>query len=200
MKNFGFSWVDFLVLALLLVGLVRGRQRGMTQEFFDLLKWPFIIVVAGKLYEPGGRLLAQFALFNLLPSYLFAYAVVALVVFSSFAFIRRQVGDKLTGSDVFGRGEYYLGMMAGTIRYGCVILVGMACLNARHYSPAEVQASAKYQQDNFGSSFFFSLPDMQREVFTASLSGRAAQEHLRAVFIRPTAPGEKVQAAAAPRR
>jgi hypothetical protein len=97
------------------------------------------------------------------------------------------VGDKLVGSDTFGNAEYYMGMMAGMFRYACIILVGMAFLNARYYSPAEVQAKSKYQQDNFGSSFFLTLPDLQKEVFVNSLTGRMAHDYLSVALIRPTA-------------
>jgi uncharacterized membrane protein required for colicin V production len=191
MKSFGLSWVDFMVVVILLFGVVRGRKRGMSEELLDIIKWALIVVVAGILYEPTGKFLSQVSVFSLLSSYLFTYTGIALVIFIIFAFVRKRIGEKLMSSDTFGSGEYYLGMAAGAFRYFCIVLVAMAFLNARYYSPSEIKASARYQQDNFGSQFFVTMPDLQREVFDDSLCGRAAQSFLHVVLIRPTAPAEK---------
>lgn len=186
-----FGWVDFVIVILLGVGLWRGKKRGMSEELLDIFKWAVLVVVAAVAYEPGGRMLAQTAVFSLLSCYIFSYFTIALLVFAVFAFIRKGVGAKIVGSDVFGSAEYYLGMMAGVFRYSCIILVAMAFLNARYYSPEEMAASKQYQQDNFGSSFFVTLPDLQQEVFAHSFVGRLAHQHLHVAFIRPTAPDGK---------
>jgi uncharacterized membrane protein required for colicin V production len=187
LSTLSFSWVDFVIVTLLCVGLWRGKKRGISEELLDIVKWAVLVVTAGFLYEPGGRLLAQTSVFSLLSCYIFAYMVVALLVFSLFAVIRRSVGAKIVGSDAFGNSEYYLGMAAGVFRYACIIVVGLAFLNARYYSQEEINASAKYQQDNFGSSFFVTLPDLQQEVFTRSFTGKLAHDHLQVVLIRSTA-------------
>ena len=183
----GLSWVDFAVVLLLGVGLWRGRSRGMSEELLDIVKWALIVVVAGLLYEPGGRLLSQTtSVFSLLSCYVTVYMGLAMIIVLLFSLIRRNVGSKLVGSDAFGGAEYYLGMMAGVFRYACIILVAMAFLNARYYSPEELRARAQYQQDNFGSSFFVTLPDLQQEVFKRSFTGRLTREYLNVVLIRPT--------------
>jgi len=189
--NFIVGWVDLLIVILLVVGVLRGRKRGMSEELLDVIKWSLIVLVAGLLYEPSGRWLAQMSVFSLLASYVSAYIFIALVIFSTFALIRNKVGDKLIGSDVFGSAEYYLGMVAGAYRYMCVMLVAMAFLNARYYSPAEIDASNKYQDWNFGTTLFPTPPDIQREVFDHSLSGRATHDYLNVLLIRPTAPDDK---------
>jgi hypothetical protein len=122
---------------------------------------------------------------------LFSYTSIALIIYIVFAFLRKRVGEKLVGSDTFGSGEYYLGMVAGSFRYFCIVLVGFAFLNARYYSPAEIKASARYQQDNFGSNFFPTVPDLQHEVFNESAFGRVTKTFLRVVMIKPTAPNDK---------
>jgi uncharacterized membrane protein required for colicin V production len=189
---FSFSWVDFVILILLGVGLWRGRKRGMSEELLDIFKWVVIVVVAAYLYEPAGRMLSQASsVFSLLSCYIFAYFTVAVFTFLLFSFIRKSVGSKIVGSDVFGNAEYYLGMAAGVFRYSCIIIVGMAFLNARYYSPEEIAAATKYQQDNFGSSFFVTMPDLQKEVFHQSLVGRLTYEHLNVALIRPTSPDGK---------
>lgn len=189
--NFSLSWVDLFVAVLLLVGILRGRKRGMSEELLDIIKWALILVLAALFYAPLGEFLSGVSFFSLLSCYIFVYALIVLLIMLLFSMIRRSVGDKLVGSDTFGSAEYYLGMMAGLFRYACIILVGMAFLNARYYSPAEIQAKAKYQQDNFGSSFFLTLPDLQKEVFVNSLTGRMAHDYLGVAMIRPTASAEK---------
>ncbi|HKX63255.1 MAG TPA: CvpA family protein [Verrucomicrobiae bacterium] len=183
------SWVDFVILVLLGVGLWRGRKRGMSEELLDILKWLVIVVAATYLYEPAGRGLSETtSVFSLLSCYVFAYFSVAVMTFIVFAYIRKSVGAKIVGSDAFGDSEYYLGMTAGVLRYACIILVAMAFLNARYYSPEEIAAANKYEQDNYGSDFFPSMPDIQRQVFYDSLVGRLTHQHLNMVLIRPTAP------------
>jgi len=191
MLNFGLNWIDLVIGILLLVGVYRGRRRGMSEELLDIIKWTLIVVVAGLCYEPTGLFLSQLSVFSLLFSYLFAYAAIALAIVIAFALIRKQMGDKALSSETFGSAEYYLGMGAGAFRYACIILVAMAFLNARYYSPDEVKKSAHYQEDNFGSKFFVTMPDLQREVFDNSTCGRFAHSILHVVLIKPTAPADK---------
>ena len=186
LETFSVSWVDLVVVALLIVGVWRGRKRGMSEELLDIIKWAFIVAVAGFLYEPAGSYLAQASYFSPLSCYIACYVGIALVIVIFFSFVRKAVGAKLVGSDTFGSTEYYLGMMAGLFRYACITIVGMAFLNARYYSPEEIQASQKYQLDNYGSSFFLTLPDLQKEVFQRSFSGKFAAEYLQVVLIRPS--------------
>ena len=186
------SWVDFLVLGLLGFGLWRGRKRGMSEEFLDIVKWVITVVAAGFLYQPIGQLLSQStSALSTLACYVSTYLTLVLLIAIVFSFIRRGTGDKLIGSDVFGSAEYYLGMVSGSFRYACILIVAFAFLNARHYSAEELKASEKYQLDNFGSSFFITLPDLQREVFSRSLAGRCVREYLSFALIQQTSPGGK---------
>ena len=185
-QELGICWVDFAILILLLVGVVRGRKRGMSQELLDIIKWGLIVVVAGFAYLPLGQLLAQTNVLNPLLSYLAVYTAVALIIFITFAFIRGQVGEKLMVADKFGDGEYYLGMVAGAFRYTCVIIVAMAFLNARYYTPAELAKARKAQLDALGSDFFPSWGDLQQEVFHNSAVGRFTKETIPVLLIKPT--------------
>ena len=191
LPNITVSWVDILVLVLLVVGVLHGRKRGMSEELLDIIKWTLIVGLAGLLYEPGGRWLARVSVFSLLFSNVCAYVLVAALIFSLFIFLKNKVGEKLVGTDVFGRAEYYLGMMAGAYRYLCVLLVALAFLNARHYNAAEIAEKDKYQDHNFGTKLIPTVPDLQKEVFDRSYSGRIVQDYLNVVLIRPTASSEK---------
>lgn len=190
LQSFGVSWVDFVVLLVLGFGIWRGRKRGMSEECVDIVKWFVTVLAAGLLYRPLGQLLHETAgVFGLLGSYITAYLLVLLLVAIVFSYIRRGVGDKLIGSDVFGSGEYYLGMLSGMGRYTCILIVAFAFLHARYFSPEELKANEKYQLDNFGSNFFITLPDLQREVFSQSIAGRCVKEFLGFVLIESTTPG-----------
>jgi uncharacterized membrane protein required for colicin V production len=190
MKDFSLSWVDFAVVLLLFVGLWRGRKRGMSEELLDIIKWALIVVLAGIGYQPVAQLLLSFtSVFGLLSMYVTTYMALALIITIVFSIIRKQVGAKLIGSDAFGSAEYYLGMLAGMFRYTCIMIVGMSFLHAPLYSAAEVKAKTKYQEDNFGTTFFLTVPELQRQVFKTSLAGKFVDEYLQIVLIAPTAGG-----------
>jgi uncharacterized membrane protein required for colicin V production len=189
--NFDTGWVDLVVVLLLAWGVMRGRKRGMSEELLDIIKWTLIVVIAAAIYAPLGQFVSQVSFLSLFTCYVGVYAMVVVIAMLICSAIRHNGNNKLVGSDTFGNAEYYLGMMAGGFRYLCIVLVGMAFLNARYYTPAEIQAKSKYQQDNFGSSFFLTVPDLQRDVFVESLTGRLAHEYLNVALIRPTPPTGK---------
>jgi uncharacterized membrane protein required for colicin V production len=191
MQDFGFGWIDLLIVGVLVAGVVRGRKRGISEELLDVVKWVIIVVAAAFTYQPLGSFLSGTTPFSHLSSYLSMYVLVAVAFVVLFSFLRRAFGGKLIGGDIFGSAEYYLGMGAGAVRYACIMLVMMALLNARYYSPGEVRAHIKFQEDNFGSVFFPSVCAMQREVFDESWTGRLTKSYLGILLIKPTAPEEK---------
>ena len=190
-EMFSFNWVDLAIATLLVVGLLRGRRRGMSEELLDTVKWTFILMLAAFAYEPTGKFLATSSMFSLLSCYVTAYLLIMLMVVLFFAYIRARVGDKITSADTFGGAEYYLGMMAGAYRFSCIILVAMAFLNARYYSPNEIRAAVNFQQANFGDIRFPTMGEFQHTVFDKSFTGRLAQNYLFPVLIRPTPPEDK---------
>jgi uncharacterized membrane protein required for colicin V production len=190
-QDLGIGWVDLLIVTLIIVGVVRGRKHGLSEELLDMVKWMLIVVAAAFAYEPVGGFISSSTMFSQLSSYVFIYAAVILGVIVLFSLLRRGFGGKLIGSDIFGGAEYYLGMCAGGIRYACIILVCMAMLNARYYRPDEIKAHIKYQQDTYGSVYWPSVCALQNEVFGESLTGRTIKNYLSILLIRPTTPEEK---------
>jgi uncharacterized membrane protein required for colicin V production len=182
---------DVIVLAVLAVGVWRGRKHGMSEELLMVLKWMSILLGCAFAYEPLGRLIAQEGNFSLLSSYLMAYVSVALAVLIVFAGVKRGLGGKLLGSDLFGKAEYYLGMGAGLVRCTCMLLVALALLNARFFSDAEIQAMERFQNDVYGSNFFPGLHSLQAMVFERSFMGPVIREGLGFLLIKQTAPEEK---------
>jgi hypothetical protein len=109
----------------------------------------------------------------------------------AFALVKKQIGEKLVGSDVFGRSEYYLGMVAGAVRYTCVLIVVFAMIGARQYSPEEIRAEDNYQLQNYGAHFFPTMYNFQRQVFESAFTGRLSRQYAPFLLIHPTAPEEK---------
>lgn len=182
---------DFVLVVVLGVGILRGRKHGMSEELLRLLKWLAVIVVCGYLYEPVGKWFAAQSPFSLLSSYLIVYITFGLLIIGAFALVHYTLGGKLIGSDIFGRGEYYLGMGSGLVRYLCILLTVLALLNARYFSPAEVKAMSAFQQDVYGSEFFPTLHTAQATVFEKSLTGPLIRQYLGFLLIMPTRPEAK---------
>ena len=181
-----FNWFDVVVGLMLLIGYKRGKARGLSQESITVLKWVAIVIVAAVAYEPLGLWISTAANMDKLLSFVLAYAVCAAVVAIVFILINKTVGEKIKGSDTFGNAEFYLGKPAGMVRFLCIVLALLALLNARFYSSAEIRATTKYQNDNFGSNFFPTLSSIQDGVFRESFLGKQAKEHISFLFIKPT--------------
>ena len=185
------GWFDFAVVIVLLVGILRGRKNGMSEELMPFLQWLVILAAGAYFYEPLGVLIVQNAGTSLLFGYIVAYLVLAAAVKGVFTFLKRASKGKLIGSDVFGRGEYYLGMGAGMVRFACGLMLALALLNARLFSYAEVTAMQKFQMKEYGSEFFPTHQTIQQQVFVKSFIGPRIKESLGFLLIKPTAPEVK---------
>jgi uncharacterized membrane protein required for colicin V production len=192
LENLKFGWIDLVTVGLIGIGLSRGRKRGMSEELLDMFKWLLIVAAGSYLYQPFGEMLSQATLFSTYFCYLIVYVGIVLFFKILFAGLKRKMGDKLVGSDVFGSGEYYLGMMGGACRYLCILIVGLALLHARYYSPEELKSQAAFQESNFGTAGLFpTLSTLQSEVFNSSFTGTMARQYLGMLLIRSTPPEEK---------
>src|SRR5262249_38659054 len=127
-NNMSFNVFDVALSVILVLGILRGRKQGMSQELMSLMKWLAIVIGCALVYEPVGSWLAQSSPFSLLASFMMVYITLALVILGVFALVKHRLGDKLVGSDIFGRSEYYLGMVSGLVRFSCILLAGLALL------------------------------------------------------------------------
>ncbi|MBU6402165.1 MAG: CvpA family protein, partial [Verrucomicrobia bacterium] len=166
------SWFDLVALGMIIVGLVRGRKHGMSQELLMVLQWLLIVVLGAMLYQPVGDFILLTVHVSPVWMYIGVYLTIAVLVKLFFSLVKRSVGEKLVGSDVFGRLEYYLGMLAGAVRFCCILLLVMAVLNAKYVSEADLQREAKTQQEDFGDISFPTFDSLQFEVFHHSLTGQ----------------------------
>jgi len=109
---------DFVLVAVLALGVFRGRKHGMSEELLNLVKWIVIIFGCAFIYEPVGRFFAQSShVFSLFTCYLMAYVAGILLVLILFAGIKRALGGMLIGSDIFGPTKFNLGMVSGFVRF-----------------------------------------------------------------------------------
>jgi uncharacterized membrane protein required for colicin V production len=191
LNNLPFNWFDILVLVVFIVGLRSGRKHGLSEELIGMLMWLTIALGCAFIYIPVGDLIASGSLFSRLSGYLMAYIGSALLLIAVFAYLKRALGGKLLGSDVFGKSEFYLGMAAGLVRFNCILIVGLALLNARSYNSAEISANVKYQNDVYGSNFFPSLYEVQAQVFEKSIIGPFIKNQLSFLLIESTVPEQK---------
>jgi hypothetical protein len=191
MANPPFNLFDVLLAIVLVGGIVQGRKHGISVEVVSLAKWLTLVLVCAAVYTPAGDLIAHAGDFDLLACYLTSYLGVALLIFLLFSVLERRLAPKLTGSDIFGRGEYFLGMGSGMLRFSCILLVGLSLLNAREFSPSELKDLQRYQEDNYGSNLFPGLHSLQAAVFERSLTGAFIKQDLSFLLISPTPANQK---------
>ena len=177
---------DFLFVVFLCLGVVRGRKNGMSGELFQVLQWVAVLIGCAFLYDKVSPVLAGPLHLSTLTANMFGYVAMAMLILGVFALFRRAIGSKLAGSDFFGHSEYFLGMASGLVRYGCIALAGLALLNARYFSPTEVRASERFQNENYGSNLFPTWYTAQAMVFERSFCGQLIRQRCQVVLIRPT--------------
>ena len=184
-EHLAINLFDLLVIIILVGGIVHGRKRGMSGEVLGLLKWLSILLAGAAIYQPLGSLLAESTGISVVTASLIVYLGAALVILLGFSVAESRLREKLVRADIFGRSEYQLGMAAGMLQFSCVLLVVLAVLNARSFSPEEVKASQAYQDAAYGSQIFPTLHGVQVTVFEKSLAGRSIKQGLGFLLINP---------------
>ena len=180
------NWFDLLVVIVVMLGIRQGRKNGMSVELVPMLQWMVIVAAGAFLYRPLGDALADSAPLQSLFCYIAMYIIVAMLVKCGFLLVKKLAGGKLTGSDVFGRAEFYLGMLGGAVRFCCILLAALALLNAPYYSAAEIAKNQAYQNDMYGSDFFPGLSNVQIQVFKESFLGGLLKKKAEFLLIKPT--------------
>jgi uncharacterized membrane protein required for colicin V production len=192
------SWFDAVVILVLVFGLFRGRKNGMSKEILPLSEWFAVVFICGLFYTFAAQWIDRLAGTGVLLGNILGYMLLALVIFLFFTMIKRPLGQRLYGSNLFGNAEYYLGMPSGMVRYACVLLVVLSFLNARHYTPAQIQASNDFQERWYGSHFFPDLYTVQDQVFNKSFTGPYIKKYLSVLLMEPATSGATTLEAASP--
>jgi uncharacterized membrane protein required for colicin V production len=195
-NNFSVSWFDAVFIAMLGFGLFRGRRNGMAKELLPLLQWLALAIVCGLGYPTIAQMCINYFAWGKTISDVTGYLALALVIFIFFTVLKTRFTERLVASGFFKGGEYYLGMMAGLIRFACILLFWLALLNAPFYTPQELEVARIQARNTFGGgmmsgSFFPSLHDVQDGVFVQSATGRFIKDHLGTLLINTAGPDGK---------
>jgi uncharacterized membrane protein required for colicin V production len=201
-SGISYGYFDGVVVVWLLIGLFRGRKRGMTQELLPTLQWLAIVILAGLFYLPFSAAIFQntSGAFNHLWSNVTAYVLIAFGINLFFIWIKQAIGEKLTGSDSFGRNEYYLGMVAGLLRFACMIVVLCALMHSRVYTQAELAETEKMQKKSFEDIRFPTYGSIQHAVLAESYTGRLIQANLYRFLIASVSAGKPAETIAQKRQ
>jgi hypothetical protein len=187
-----FDWFDVALVAVLAFGLLRGRKNGMTKEVLPMFHWLATVLVCGLAYDMVGQLLINVSGWTALTCYLLGYFSLMFVVYLVFHTLKKIIQPRLTGSNFFGSGEYYLGMVSGMIRFACMLFVALALLNAPYYTAAEIKKEKDDAHQTygaglkeFGGGFFlaFHPPQIQEAVFKDAFTGKYIKQYAGVMLI-----------------
>lgn len=186
-----FSWFDVVVAIMAIIGVLRGRRRGMSQELLDFFMW--LGMVGGGAYacRAGSGYMIRLTGLSPMSAHILLYLGTAAVVAFIFMLLKNAFRDRLAGTDFFGRLEYPLGILAGITRFLCMVLLVIAVINAKKQTEAEKQAARKAQESELGSSFFPTLGDFQDGIFAKSFCGSKLNEYAPFLLIPPSDSGNK---------
>jgi uncharacterized membrane protein required for colicin V production len=206
-QNLSFNWFDIALLAILAFGFWRGRKRGMSREALPTLGWLLVVIgggfghpLLGDVVQHTGYVKKIFgtAVNERTAAYVFSYLVIAVAAFMLYSLLVKIFKEKVSGSNAFGSGEYYLGIISGMVRYACITLFVLALLNAPYYSLADVMANKAYKNRWYGGGlkdyngeFIPTVAEVQASVFRNSVMGPAIKNNLGALLIDGTAPVKK---------
>ena len=191
-----FNWFDGAVLFILVLGFFRGRKNGMSREALPLVKWLALVLVAGFYYPVVGQLLGNVAGIGKSASNVLGYLLAAFAVIIVFMMFKRMLSDRMGENNFFGGGEYYLGIMAGMVRFSCMMLAVLALLNGPCYTAAELKARKEYKNRWYGGGmkeysgdYIPDVPTVQTSVFKRSFLGPYVKEFLGPLLVE-TAPAD----------
>jgi uncharacterized membrane protein required for colicin V production len=194
-----FGWFDIGLVAVLAFGLFRGRKNGMTKEFLPMLQWVATVLVCGLGYEMAGQAILNFSGWSMLTCYLLSYFSLMFLVYLLFYPLKKALLPRLTGSNFFGSGEYYLGMISGLVRYTCILFVALALLNAPYYTSSDIARTKAYNArwyggglDGYSGDFFPTLQTVQESVFQKSFTGKYIKDYAEVMLVNTASgPGDK---------
>lgn len=186
-----FGWFDFVTIGFLAVGFRLGWTKGLSAELLPTAQWLAALITASVTYHKLGAMIAGLIHVSNSSGYVLAYTAAILAVVIIFVLVRKALGEKISGTNLFGRMEFYLGSLAGLIKLTCILFIILAFLNSWYVSEEQMSANAKMQKDNFGSISFPTMGSIQQDVFTRSLSGRFTKDKLAMVLIQPKSAAEE---------
>jgi uncharacterized membrane protein required for colicin V production len=193
LDNLPVNWFDAVVAGMLIIGLFVGRKHGMSKEVLPLMKWVAVVLVCGFWYPLAAQLLVNTAQLGNVSSNILGYMLLALPIFLIFSFISWLRASRRTENNLFGGGEYYLGMLSGMIRFFCMLLAVLALLNAPYYTAADIKQHDAYVKRWFGGgmysgNYFPSMHTVQEQIFSKSFTGPYIKDYLSPLLIETGPP------------
>lgn len=184
-EDFLLSWFDYFAVVVLLLGIFYSRQHPLGEELFHACKWLLVVVVCSYTYQPAGQMIHRFTGLNLFLSSVGGYLISLLWIIIAFSYLKQWLGERLIAVNFFGSAEHYFVMATGAARFGCILLVSMALLNAKQVGCAEIHSEIKMQIDNFGKVSLPTIGLLQQDIFEESLTGIFIKTHFPAQLIAP---------------
>jgi uncharacterized membrane protein required for colicin V production len=196
-NNLPFNWFDVVLVVVLGFGLWRGRKNGMSKEVMLVFQWLTLVLASGMGYPLFAPTYANTIGTGKVASAMLGYCTLALATWLVFYILKGIFVPRLTGSNFFGGGEYYLGMVSGLIRFACMLLAALALLKAPFYTTTEIKAHNAYVQRWYGGglysgNFFPDVNTVQEQVFKKSFTGPYVTNYLGTLLI-DTAPSTAKQ-------
>ena len=194
--NARFNYFDIVLVVWLIIGLLWGFKRGMTLELVPLSQWMGSVFAGGLLYRAFPA-----RTFTTAPITLSFGPISRLICWSFFPPSDLHSASKETltqicvGKIVWARRVLRLGMMAGGVRFGCVLLVGFALMNARLASSEEMAKAEKSHQHDLSRALFLHFGAFQQNVVFNSMSGHWVQSNLPSFLIASAPPRPSPQGA-----
>jgi uncharacterized membrane protein required for colicin V production len=206
--NLSFNWFDVALVLVIAFGFWRGRKRGMSKEVLPTSMWLVAVIGAGFSYHWLGDQLAGTGYVRKVfgnsvgertASYVICYLGICVVALIIHSLLKKVFKEKVSGSNAFGSGEYYLGMIAGMVRYACITIFFLALLNAPVYTLAQIQADEIYRNRWYGGGlkdyngdFIPTIPEVQTSIFKKSATGPFIHNGLSSLLINNTSSTSKV--------
>ncbi|MCX8157784.1 MAG: CvpA family protein [Verrucomicrobiae bacterium] len=181
-----FGWYDVLAVIMVVIGVLRGRRRGMSQELLDFFMWLGMVGGGAYVCRQAAPYLIKWTGLSQLSAHLLGYLGTVVAVWFIFMLLKNALRDKLAGSDFFGRLEYPLGILAAIIRFLCILVLLAALVNAKFQTEEQKQQARKDQEKELGSSFFPTLGDIQDGIFKKSFCGSQLAKHAPYLLIPPS--------------
>lgn len=195
-----FNWFDVAILLVLGFGFWRGRKNGISKEILPLFYWLVTVVAAGLGYPFLGDLLIKEGINKTIfgstgwkettSAYITSYLIIVVVIRLAYTFVKKHLKKRVEEGELFRASEYYLGMMAGVLRYACIIIFFLAFISAPYYSAKDIEAEKIYNNRWYGGGlqgysgdFIPSMSEFQILVFKDSLFGPAIKRGINVLLI-----------------
>ena len=197
-NNLPINWFDVTLGGVLCFGLWRGRRNGMSKEVVPVFQWLTLVLASGMGYSLFAPTYANTLGTGKAASAMLGYCTLALATWLMFYVLKGIFVPRLAGSNFFGGGEYYLGMISGAIRFACILMAALALLNAPFYTTEDIRSHNAYVQRWFGGglysgNYFPTVDSVQEQVFKRSLAGPYIKNYLGTLLIDTAPPNLKQQ-------